>query len=256
MSINVESVSGKKELRIDASGLHYRDLNRQIREAVRGGVGRIELLNVYGQRYIGTNVEGGVEIEITGTPGNDLAAFMNGPRIVVYGNVQDGCGNTMNEGEVVVRGHAGDIIGYSMRGGRIYIREGVGYRAGIHMKEYKEKKPLLVIGGSAQDFLGEYMAGGAILLLGLGLEGEHPRHKTRFMGTGMHGGVIYVRGEMEEVSPEVKHHTLTESDRNFVGGVVEDFAKHFDLEPNKILEGEFSKLTPLSSRPYGNIYAY
>ena len=32
--------------------------------------------------------------------------------------------------------------------------EKLGYRAGIHMKEYKEKRPLIVIGGSAGSFLG------------------------------------------------------------------------------------------------------
>jgi glutamate synthase domain-containing protein 3 len=116
-----------------------------------------------------------VDIEIFGTPGNDLGAFMNGPRIIVHGNAQDGCGNTMNEGEIIIHGHAGDIIGLSARGGKIFVREDVGYRAGIHMKEYQGKKPVLVIGGTAQDFLGEYMAGGVLILLGLDL-GEGKRH--------------------------------------------------------------------------------
>jgi len=30
----------------------------------------------------------------------------------------------------------------------------VGYRAGIHMKEYKGKKPIVVIGGTDQGFCG------------------------------------------------------------------------------------------------------
>ena len=55
--------------------------------------------------------------------------FMNGPRITVHGNAQDGCGNTMNEGEIIVHGHAGDIIGMAARGGKIFVRDDVGYRA-------------------------------------------------------------------------------------------------------------------------------
>jgi glutamate synthase domain-containing protein 3 len=61
------------------------------------------------------------------------------------------------------------------------------------MKEYKEKKPSLVIGGTAQDFAGEYMAGGVMILLGMNLkDGEN--HPAKYIGTGMHGGVIYLRG--------------------------------------------------------------
>ena len=115
-------------------------LNARLREIVADGGSKIELQNVHGQRYIGTDLNKPVEIEIFGTPGNDLGAFMNGPRIIVHGNAQDGCGNTMNEGEIIVHGRAGDTVGLSARGGKIFIREDVGYRAGIHMKEYKGKE--------------------------------------------------------------------------------------------------------------------
>jgi len=35
------------------------------------------------------------------------------------------------------------------------------------MKEYGGRKPIIVIGGKAGGFLGEYMAGGIMLVLGL-----------------------------------------------------------------------------------------
>jgi len=82
------------QLKIDATGLRYRRLNELLRQAVASGARRITLQNVYGQRYIGTDLDGEVEIEVYGTPGNDLGSFMNGPHITVYGNAQDGCGNT------------------------------------------------------------------------------------------------------------------------------------------------------------------
>ena len=77
---------------------------------------------------------------------------MKGPRIVVHGNAQDCCGNTMDHGQIVIHGRAGDITGYSMRGGKIFIRDDVGYRAGIHMKEYGSKRPCLVVGGTAVSY--------------------------------------------------------------------------------------------------------
>ncbi|OGO32784.1 MAG: hypothetical protein A2Z29_00730 [Chloroflexi bacterium RBG_16_56_11] len=242
---------------IDASGVHYRDLNSKLREAVSGGASKIELRNVHGQRYIGTDLRGPVAIEIFGTPGNDLGAFMNGPRITVRGNAQDGCGNTMNAGEIVVHGHAGDTAGLSARGGRIFIREDVGYRTGIHMKEYKEKKPVIVIGGTAQDFLGEYMAGGVLILLGLGLT-EGQNHKAKYIGTGMHGGVMYIRGNIAEyqLGKEVGIAEPEGTDREVLRKYVTEYCGYFGGDPEKLLEHRFIKLYPRWLRPYGRLYAY
>jgi glutamate synthase domain-containing protein 3 len=244
-------------IKMDASGVYYRELNAKLREAMTDSVRRIELCNVHGQRYIGTDLNRPVEIEIFGTPGNDLGAFMNGPRIIVRGNAQDCCGNTMNEGEIVIHGHAGDIIGLSARGGKIFVREDVGYRAGIHMKEYRERKPALVIGGTAQDFAGEYMAGGVLILLGLNLkEGEN--HRANFIGTGMHGGVIYLRGSVEEyqLGKEVGVAQLEAADRQVLKQLVGEFAAHFGYDAGEILKHKFIKLFPRWLRPYGRLYAY
>ena len=244
-------------VKIDASGLFYRQLNAHLKELVANNVSKVELRNVYGQRYIGTDLNKPVDIEIFGVPGNDLGAFMNGPKITVYGNAQDGCGNTMNDGKIIVHGHAGDIIGLSARGGKIFVRDGVGYRAGIHMKEYRDKKPVLVIGGSAQDFLGEYMAGGILILLGLNLaKGEHL--KANFIGTGMHGGVIYLKGSVKDyqLGREVGVTELEEKDHQILREFVGEFASHFDYDAEEILKHKFTKLFPRWLRPYGRLYAY
>jgi glutamate synthase domain-containing protein 3 len=244
-------------VKIDASGVFYRELNARLRETVSNGTRKIELRNVYGQRYIGTDLDKPVEIEIFGIPGNDLGAFMNGPKITVHGNAQDGCGNTMNSGEIIVHGHAGDIVGLSARGGKLFIRDDVGYRAGIHMKEYQDKKPVLVIGGTAQDFLGEYMAGGILILLGLNL-GEGEYHKAKFIGTGMHGGIIYLRGKVNEyqLGKEVGVAELEEKDHQILQQLVGEFAAHFGYETGEILKSKFIKLFPRWLRPYGRLYAH
>ncbi|MBI2850204.1 MAG: hypothetical protein HYX80_04070 [Chloroflexi bacterium] len=249
--------AGNSVVKIDTTGILYKELNARLREIASDSVEKVELYNVCGQRYIGTDLNRPIQIDIYGTPGNDLGAFMNGPKIVVHGNAQDGCGNTMNEGEIIVHGHAGDVLGLSARGGKIFVRDYVGYRAGIHMKEYKEKKPTLVIGGTAQDFAGEYMAGGVLVLLGLNLaEGE--KHKAKYIGTGMHGGVIYLRGEVEkyQLGPEVGVAELDEKDNQVLRTLVGEFAGHFGYPADKILNHKFMKLYPRFLRPYGRLYAY
>ena len=125
------------------------------------------------------------------------------------------------------------------------------------MKEYQDKKPVLVIGGIAQDFLGEYMAGGVLILLGLNL-GEGERYKAKFIGTGMHGGIIYLRGSVEDyqLGKEVGVAELNEKDHSILEQFVGEFAEHFGCKAEVILSRKFMKLYPRWLRPYGRLYAY
>ena len=242
---------------LDARGIPYRELNRMLRLAAQQGVREIVMRGVTGQRYVGTNIEGHVRITIDGVPGNDLGAFMDGPDLIVLNSAQDGCGNTMNSGTIVIHGSAGDILGHSMRGGRIFVRDNVGYRVGIHMKEYESTRPVIVIGGTAQHFLGEYMAGGVLIVLGSRLPPHEP-HFSHYIGTGMHGGVIYMRGKVEEafLGKEVGVSSLDADDLLVLQRYVGEYAQHFNADAKHLMRGQFTKLIPLTTRPYGRLYAY
>jgi glutamate synthase domain-containing protein 3 len=246
---------------VDATHMETKELNDRLRDLMLSGVKKVNIINVCGQRYIGTRLYTPqrlkMEIEIFGTPGNDLAAFLYGHKITVHGNAQDGVGNTMDGGEIIVKGRAGDVLGFSMRGGEIYVRDNCGYRTALHMKEYEDKRPVLVVGGSAQDFLSEYMAGGIVILLDL----YGQTHKANFIGTGMHGGVIYLRGHVEpsQVGGQVDISPIDEADRAVLDQYVSRFVERFpDIGKSReeILNSQFVRLTPKSKRPYSNLYAY
>jgi len=254
-------IEGNKAV-INAQGLRHKEVNDVIRETVLQGCDEIIVNNVFGQRYIGTRIYSPgnnkkVKIEVNKFPGNDLGTFLKGHTIVVNGNAQDGVGNTMDGGEIIVHGRAGDVAAMSMRGGKIFIRDNVGYRTAIHMKEYKDKLPVLVVGGTAQDFLGEYMAGGIVILLGLSLREGEP-HRANYIGTGMHGGVIYLRGTVEQyqLGKEVGTRKPDEADFRIISRYVQEYCGFFSGSPTEIMSGSFVKLLPVSLRPYGKIYAY
>ncbi|MBZ4687859.1 MAG: hypothetical protein PWQ96_1818 [Clostridia bacterium] len=240
---------------IDAKGVYYKELNEKVKEAISSGAEHIELINVNGQRYIGDGISASAKITIHGIPGNDMAAFMNGPTIEVFGNGQDAVGNTMNSGTIVIHGNAGDVTGYAMRGGEIFIKGNVGYRVGIHMKAYQDKVPVMVIGGKAGDFFAEYMAGGKIILLGLGCEGESV--VGRYCATGLHGGTLYIRNNFEEryFGKEVQRDELTMEDKEFLKSYLTRFSDYFGYDKQEILGLDFIKFVPVGSRPYGNMYA-
>jgi glutamate synthase domain-containing protein 3 len=242
---------------IDAKSVYYKTLNEQVREEIEAGATRVVLDNVIGQRYIGTGLAyQGVTVVINGVPGNDLAAFMDGPTLIVNDNAQDGVANTMNSGLVVVNGNAGDVLGYGMRGGSVYVRGSVGYRVGIHMKAFAERKPLIVVGGHARDFLGEYMAGGEVVVLGLDEE-DNPVVGS-YVGTGMHAGVMYLRGEVAEhqLGKEVRTKAPEDEDWTRIQEIVHDYCRVMEIDPRSVLDRAFVKVYPYTSRPYGRHYVY
>jgi len=247
-----------EKVNIDAQGMPYKVLNEKVYDAIKNGYRCIELSNVNGQRYIADGIKNHVKITINGVPGNDLGIFMNGPTIIVNNNVQDAVGNTMNGGKIIVKGMAGDVCGYGMRGGKLFILKDVGYRVGIHMKGYKALNPIIVIGGNAGDFLAEYMAGGIIVLLRMfGRQGEN-NILGDYIGAGMHGGTVYIRGEMNKkrIGKGATLMELTEVDKVVLEEIIKEYAADLELDADMILKEQFTKLIPLSTRPYARLYTY
>ena len=245
-----------QQVNIDAKDLHYTPLNKKIRAAVAAGATEIVIDNVLGQRFIGDGLRGDdVTITINGVPGGDLGMFMSGPTIVVHGNADHAPGNTMDKGKLVIHGSAGDAVAHSMRGGRVYVRDNIGYRGGIHMKQYKEKRPILVVGNSTRAFLGEYMAGGLLIVLGRhGL----PPVAERGIGSGIHGGEIMIRGTVDEkyLGVGAKQSPATEEQKESVRPVIEDFARSFGIDPAPLLKSDFTRIAPASARPFASKYTW
>lgn len=239
---------------IEAGLSRYEKINELIKKELEVRK-KVIVSDVNGQRYIGCALDSGRTIEVHGTPGNDLACYLNGGRVEVFGNCQDAVGNTMNGGEIIVHGHSGDAMGYGMRDGQIYIRDNVACRGGIHMKEFREMRPVLVIGRNAGSFLGEYMAGGTIVLLGLDMKRGEKLFGTH-CASGMHGGKIFVRGNFpkENLSSNIKISSLNETDAKELEGYVKKYCRYFGADYEKIMAKNFKKLIPATSRPYADLY--
>ncbi len=243
---------------LECQSIYYKQVNEAVRAAFDSGAKTVCLNDINGQRYIGTGLTGrDGRILVHGTPGQDLAMLMDGPTVEVYGNAQDGVGNTMNDGTVVVHGSAGDVLGYGMRGGRLFIKGDVGYRVGIHMKAFENKRPILIAGGKARDFFGEYMAGGLLVLLGMNSRIEGPI-AGGYVGTGMHGGEIYLRGEVEpwQVGKECGIFEADEEQMKALRPHLEEYCSALDFDLEEVLAVPFTRVSPMSHRPYAKLYTY
>lgn len=229
----------------------FQSLNKCIRESTDS---EIVLNGCVGQRYIATG-ESSKKIVINGTPGNALGAYLNGGEVYVYGNGQDALGDTMNSGKIIIYGNAGDATGYAMRGGKIYVKGNTGYRAGIHMKAFMDSKPVLVVGGRAGSFLGEYQAGGIIVVLGKNDDGLPIVHN--FCGTGMHGGVMYLRCEElpHRLPAQVSAVKNKGADIPELKTVLDDYCSYFpEFNAEELLSDNFFVLTPNTENPYKQMY--
>lgn len=234
---------------IDASQMDYRQLNA----AIRGCTGDITVTGCLGQRFIGAGL-GQERLTITGTPGNAPGAYLDGACIEVRGDAQDAVGDTMNAGRIVVHGSIGDAAGYAMRGGELYVAGNAGYRAGIHMKAYGDKLPVMVIGGRAGSFLGEYQAGGIIIVLGL-TERSRPI-VSNFPCTGMHGGKLFLRSDCRDIlfPSQVVVRPADEADLREIEGYLHTFCRLFGGRCRELLHHPFTVVTPNSSDPYRQLY--
>ena len=234
--------------KIEAQGLDAAGLGRQI----QAHPGPVEVVGCLGQRFIGAGMQR-KKIRVTGIPGNALGAYLNGGEIEVCANAQDAVGDTMNAGTIVIHGDVGDTVGYAMRGGEIYVEGSAGYRAGVHMKEYQDKVPVMVIGGRAGSFLGEYQAGGVILVLGL--TGSGPI-AGNFPCTGMHGGKVLLRCRPEELlfPGQVTALPASAQDLDAVRPYLEEFCRRFGKDLSVILNAPFTLAVPDSRNPYRQMY--
>lgn len=234
---------------LNVKDLDYRALNEKLRNAG----GNITLKDCCGQRFIGVGMSK-KKITVNGIPGNALGAYLNGATITVNANAQDAVGDTMNEGKIIIHGNIGDAAGYAMRGGKIFVKGNAGYRAGIHMKEYEDKVPVMVIGGTAGSFLGEYQAGGVIVVLGL--EAENKKIVGFFPCTGMHGGKIFLRGDCKGITfpSQVVVRPADESDMKELKTYVSEYCKLFGRDINAVMDSPFTVVTPDSKNPYKQMY--
>lgn len=234
---------------INADSRHFKDLNEEIHSAHEN---EIIVDNCIGQRFMASGITG-KNITINGTPGNALGAYLNGAILTINGNAQDATGDTMNDGKIIIHGNSGDATGYAMRGGEILVEGSVGYRGGIHMKAYKDKIPAVVIGETAGSFLGEYQAGGYIIVLNTKGE-EIP--VGNFCGTGMHGGKIFLKCEKlpQNLPPQVLASKATEEDMAEIESYISEFCREFNKDESEIKSGTFYVLTPNTKNPYKALY--
>ena len=186
----------------------------ELNETIRSAGAKCRVSACLGQRFIAAGMSR-KSIEIDGIPGNALGAYLNGADITVHGNAQDAVGDTMSAGRIVIHGNIGDAAGY---------------------------------------FLGEYQAGGLIVVLALHTDGKPVT--GYFPCTGMHGGKMVFRGDVSRVPfpSQVTAHAATEADKAEFAPYVREYCRLFGRDADAMLRDPYTVVTPDSKNPYKQMY--
>ena len=104
--------------------------------------------------------------------------------------------------------------------------------------------------------MGEYQAGGIIVVLG-----NHKDGKPiigNFCGTGMHGGEIYLRCEKvpAKLPAQVRAERLEKIPQGTVRALVSRWCSLFGEQESAFTEAVYYRLTPDSENPYRQMYAF
>ena len=134
-------------------------------------------------------------LSFRGSAGQSFGAFaVDGMRLFLDGEANDGVGKGMSGGEIVVRTEntrqviAGNAILYGATGGRLFISGRVGERFAV-----RNSGALAVVEGTG-DHACEYMTAGVVVILG---------PTGRNAGAGMSGGALFVFDPEEQLARRI-----------------------------------------------------
>ncbi|HAG45529.1 MAG TPA: GXGXG motif-containing protein [Gammaproteobacteria bacterium] len=167
---------------IDAVDLTAREVNTQIRDLMKDGVGSITIKNPGAKHSLGVGLLNRLNLTFEGSLGYFGCGLNDGPNIRIMGRVGWSCGGNMMGGTVVIEKNGGSTFGNAIRGGDLVCKGDVGSRTGIDMKG-----GTIIVGGRTGAFSGFMMQRGRMIILGdAGMN----------LGDSMYDGIIYVGGKI------------------------------------------------------------
>lgn len=157
-------------------------------------------------------------------PGQRVGAMgMKGTSITVEGSVPADTGWLNSGAEIIVKGDCGDTASHCSASGEIYVAGRVGTRSGALMKQDpKFKLPEFWVLKNTGSFSFEFMGGGVAVICGYDCENLSSVLGERSC-VGMVGGMVYVRGAVENIASCVELSPLNEEDIKFLSSGLERF---------------------------------
>ena len=229
------------------------NLMQEIWNAINDGFNDFEI-NACGQHNIGGSVwsKDGSELNFyIKNPGQRVGAMgAKGTNIYVEGSAPADTGWLNSGAKIVVNGDSGDTTGHCSASGKIYIGGNVGTRSGALMKkDPKFETPELWVLGSTGSFSFEFMGGGIAVVCGLNCE-NMPSVLGDRACVGMVGGIVYVRGNIKNLSDDVFLLDLDENDTAFLTNGLKTYLAEIKKAEHYEELTDFSKWHKIVAKTY------
>ncbi|MCX8085025.1 MAG: FAD-dependent oxidoreductase [Calditerrivibrio sp.] len=150
-------------------------------------------------------------------PGQRVGSMgMQGTTIIVEGSATADTGWLNAGAEIIVKGNSGDTTAHCAATGKIYVGGSVGTRSGALMKyDPKFPPPEFWVLKNTGSFSFEFMGGGIAVVCGYNCEEMESVLGYRSC-VGMVGGVVYVRGNVKDLSDDVWLMDIDDKDWEFL----------------------------------------
>ena len=189
---------------IDAAEMSINEVNLEIRNLMKQGVGTITVKNPRAQHSLGVGILNRLNLNFEGSLGYFGCGLIDGPNVRISGRVGWSCAENMMAGTVVIEKNAGSLFGAAIRGGDLVCKGDAGARVGID-----QKGGTIIVGGRVGAFSGFMMQRGRMVILGdAGMN----------LGDSMYDGTIYVGGEVEGLGVDCVPGEMTDLDRKWLSG--------------------------------------
>lgn len=229
------------------------NLMQDIWNAVDEGYTDFEI-TACGQHNIGGSVwsKDGKDLNFYITnPGQRVGSMgVKGTNIYVEGSASADTGWLNSGAKIVVNGDSGDTTGHCAASGKIYIGGKVGTRSGALMKkDPKFDAPELWVLKSTGSFSFEFMGGGIAVVCGIDCD-NLPSVLGDRACVGMVGGIVYVRGQIKDLSDDVFILELDENDRDFLFNGLKTYLSEIKKEEYYEELCDFSKWHKIVAKTY------
>jgi glutamate synthase domain-containing protein 3 len=208
---------------IDCEGKSTRQINQEIRQLVKKGVEKIQVLSPLARHNLAVGLLEPVELIFEGSVGYYCGGMIDGPRITVNGGAGWGLGECMMSGTFIVNGNVGNSAAASIRGGTVVVHGDVGARAGIAMKG-----GLLIVEGSCGYMTGFLMQKGVMIICG---------NSADALADSMYEGTVYLGGDPASLGNDTKTSEPDEEDWCFLKGTLSQYGISADRPFKKIVAG-------------------
>ena len=207
---------------IDCSVLSVNEINNSIKELISHNIKNVILKNANGKENLLEGLTGNIKIEVFGNTAPYFANKINGPKIIVNGDVGANSLCDVKQGKITVFGSCGNNFGGNVTSCEFYVLDNCGFDSFSNLTDLS----CAVIGGQVgKNFAGK-TNGGKIIILNL-------KGGTMFLDDNsswfhnFNDGFIYLRGEYKLNTDKFLLEKVNEKDEDVYLPLVSEFARLF-----------------------------